>query len=62
MGKALVDKSEKESLGMIKTLQTKLRLGSLKSDCQFHSYQRDGESALHSGKRGGIYEPGVGFD
>lgn len=47
---------------MIKTLQTKLRLGSLKSDCQFHSYQRGGGSALHSGKREGIYEPGVGFD
>lgn len=47
---------------MIKTLQTKLRLSSLKSDCQFHSYQRDGESGLHSGKREGIYEPGVGFD
>lgn len=47
---------------MIKTLQTKLRLSSLKSDCQFHSYQRDGKSGLHSGKREGIYEPGVGFD
>lgn len=47
---------------MIKTLQTKLRLSSLKSDCQFHSYQRDGKSGLHSGKREEIYEPGVGFD
>lgn len=44
---------------MIKTLQ-KLRLGSLKSDCQFHSYQR--KRALHSSKKGGIYEPGVEFD
>lgn len=47
---------------MIKTLQTKLRLGSLKSDCQFHSYQGDSESGLRTGKREGIYEPGVGFD
>lgn len=51
---------------MIKTLQPKLRLDSLKSDCQFHSYQGDGGgSGLHTGGGGrgeGLYEPGVGFD
>lgn len=47
---------------MIKTLQPKLRLGSLKSDCQFHSYQGDGGSGLRPGRGEGIYEPGVGFD
>ena len=48
---------------MIKTLQTKLRLGSLKSDCQFHSYQRDRERELCAVVREErIYEPGVEFD
>lgn len=51
---------------MIKTLQTKLRLGSLKSDCQFHSYQTERESERErehrTVKREGIYEPGVEFD
>ena len=52
---------------MIKTLQTKRRLGSLKSDCQFHSYhgagERERDGARHSRKwGGGIYEPGVEFD